>query len=266
MSTQPDYAFPGDENLDQQPERAPFIIEHSGITTSQSISKLIEALAKAQLNFKPVKKQTENEAYRRGSRVSKYADLNAVVEATRDALAHEGLVVTQWPSIDLAAKHTTLITLLAHSSGEWMRGSITLPSVSRDNFTAQTCGSSITYARRYAWSAIVGVAPEDDDDGNAASGVGSAEAAQAVGKKKVAELQDKLQQSVDSLFFVWYDSSQMAEIKGAPELLKKYEKLLKPFVQTVNGKRLIIANADQLEGLKYEFEKDEVPFHPLKSM
>src|SRR5579872_6700894 len=121
MATQPaDYPFPGESDIAEEPVQV--VIEHSGITTSPTISKLIEALAKAQLNFKPVKKQVENEAYRRGGKASKYADLNAVVDATRDALAKEGLVVTQWPSIDIAAKHTSLVTLLAHSSGEWMRG------------------------------------------------------------------------------------------------------------------------------------------------
>jgi hypothetical protein len=257
MSTAPEYPFPEPEFV------APPQIENHGIETSTSISKLIEALAKAQLNFKPVLKQTENEAYRRGGRASKYADLNAVVEATRDALAKEGLVVTQWPTIDLALKHTTLITLLAHSSGEWMRGSITLPAVSRNDFTAQTCGSSITYARRYAWSAIVGVAPEDDDDGNAASGIGSVEAQKAVAEKKVMELRESLQKSVDSLFYVWYDESQTAEIKGAAKLFEANADLLKQFAQKLKGKTAVIVNAEQLENLKYELTQRGVPFHPL---
>jgi hypothetical protein len=38
-----------------------------------------------------------------------------------------------------------------------------------DKLTPQAMGSAITYARRYALSAIVGIAPDDDDDGNAAS-------------------------------------------------------------------------------------------------
>lgn len=266
MATQaaPDYPFPGEDDIQEASPVEP-VIHHSSISTSRTIAKLIEALAKAQLNFKPVKKQVENEAYRRGGKASKYADLNAVVDATRDALAKEGLVVTQWPNIDLAAKHTTLITLLAHSSGEWMRGAITLPSISRNDFTAQTCGSSITYARRYALSALVGIAPEDDDDGNAASGIGTAEAQQATGKKKVTELREKLQQSVDSLFYVWYDESQTAEIKGSAALMEKHSRILKPLLTSVNGKKTIVANAEQLDSLKYELEKAGVPFHPLKA-
>jgi hypothetical protein len=57
--------------------------------------------------------------------------------------------------------------LLSHSSGEWIKDELELPIA---KFDAQGTGSVITYARRYAYQAIVGVAAEDDDgDGNAAS-------------------------------------------------------------------------------------------------
>lgn len=94
---------------------------------------------------------------------------------------------------------------------------------------------------------------------------GSAQAAQEVGKRKVADLSDKLQQSIDSLFYIWYDESQTAEIKGAPALLERHASLLKPFVTAVNGKRTIVVNAEQFENLKYEFEKSGTPFHSLKA-
>ena len=55
--------------------------------------------------------------------------------------------------------------MLAHASGEWMRGTLTIPLAKVD---AQAYGSATTYARRYALAAFVGVAPEDDD-GNAAT-------------------------------------------------------------------------------------------------
>jgi hypothetical protein len=57
-------------------------------------------------------------------------------------------------------------TMLAHSSGEWVRGKVAMKPVKND---PQGVGSCITYARRYSLAAIVGVAPEDDD-GNQASG------------------------------------------------------------------------------------------------
>lgn len=160
------------------------------VTHSPTIGKLVLALAKAQLNFKAVLKQNENEAFKRGGRVSKYADLATYIDATQEALAKEELVVLQWPDVTPEAKSMTLVSILAHSSGEWMRGRLTLPAMGRDGFTAQSCGSSITYARRYSYAAITGCASEDDD-GNAASGRGTSEAAQDVGKAKVAELKAK---------------------------------------------------------------------------
>lgn len=173
------------------------------VTHSPTIGKLVLALAKAQLNFKAVLKQNENEAFKRGGRVSKYADLATYIDATQEALAKEELVVLQWPDVTPEAKSMTLVSILAHSSGEWMRGRLTLPAMGRDGFTAQSCGSSITYARRYSYAAITGCASEDDD-GNAASGRGTSEAAKEVGDAKVAALKSKKAngEGATALFYV----------------------------------------------------------------
>jgi hypothetical protein len=54
--------------------------------------------------------------------------------------------------------------MLLHSSGEWiMQEGIVLKM---DKQTAQGAGSAITYGRRYMLSAMLGIASEDDDDGN----------------------------------------------------------------------------------------------------
>jgi hypothetical protein len=174
-----------------QPETPAAFEEVFEVTHSQTIGELVKALALAQLKFKPVLKQTDNAAFMRGGKASKYADLATYVDATQEALASNGLVVLQWPDVTPDAKTMTLESILAHSSGEWMRGRITLPALGRDGFTAQSCGSSITYARRYSYAAIVGVASEDDD-GNAASGRGTTEAAKTIAKQKIDEFKAKL--------------------------------------------------------------------------
>jgi hypothetical protein len=156
---------------------------------SGSIGKLVEALAKAQLKFDPVLKNSDNPAYR-----SKYADLATVIDATRPHLASEGLAIVQMPHAVFTAddaKMLTLTTMLAHSSGEWMASDLTLPAMMRDRFDAQSVGSAITYARRYALAAMTGVAQEDDD-GNKAAGVGSKEAAKAVASDKLRTAAKKL--------------------------------------------------------------------------
>jgi hypothetical protein len=60
-------------------------------------------------------------------------------------------------------------TMLMHASGEWIGSEVALPSVPA---RVQELGSLVTYMRRYALAAILGIAPDDDDDGNAADGNG----------------------------------------------------------------------------------------------
>lgn len=153
---------------------------------SESIAELAKALAKAKGEFKPIVKETENPAYARGGKAMKYADLSTIIEATEKALAENGLSLIQSPDVNVADHSMSLIGMLVHTSGEWLRFITTLPAVQRDRFDAQSCGSSITYARRYQYKSIIGAA-EEDDDGNAAAGIGSREAAKPVGDKKVAE-------------------------------------------------------------------------------
>src|SRR5476651_60518 len=83
---------------------------------SPSLGKLAAALAKAQLAFTPVLKESENPAFMRGGKASKYADLHSLISATRPALAANELVIIQSPST--RGKELVLISLLLHSSGE----------------------------------------------------------------------------------------------------------------------------------------------------
>tara|TARA_R110000868_G_scaffold62721_1_gene189411 strand:+ start:33 stop:671 length:639 start_codon:yes stop_codon:yes gene_type:complete len=127
--------------------------------TSPSIAALAASLSKAQASIEGAVKGKVNPAFK-----SKYADLSSVWEACREALTDNGLSVVQSPG-PVADGRMELTTMLLHASGEWMRGTLTIPLGKVD---AQAYGSATTYARRYALAAFVGVAPEDDD-GNAAT-------------------------------------------------------------------------------------------------
>jgi hypothetical protein len=167
---------------------------------SESIAQLVTALAEAQLKFDPVLKDSDNPAYR-----SKYADLQSVISATMPHLASFGLSVIQMPHAEFGvddAKMLTLTTLLAHKSGEWISSDLTLPAMMRERFDAQSVGSAITYGRRYALQAMLGVAAEIDDDGNRAAGVGSKEVAQAVGKQKASEVKAKVKNPQEGIMLV----------------------------------------------------------------
>ena len=245
------------------------------IRTSEQTNELADAFTKAQAKFGAAIKASQNPAFR-----SKYADLASVIDATLEHLNSEGVGVMQHPALRFYTEGeerialVTVTTRLQHKGGQWMESDMEVPAVQRDRFDAQSVGSAITYACRYALRSICTV-PQADDDANAASGVGSSEAAQEVAKtklKQAAESSDpKIKKIAEqglanmepTLFYVWHDESQTAEITG-PESLKTANKdLLKPLWSA--AARSIICNAEQLESLKYELEQRKVKFHPLKA-
>ncbi len=121
--------------------------------TSPTIAALAAALVKAQSAMGGAKKDSTNPHFK-----TAYADLASVWDACRAPLANAGLSVVQLVSSD--ATHAIIETILAHSSGEWVSSTLAVPLTKAD---AQGLGSAITYGRRYALAAIVGVCPADDD-------------------------------------------------------------------------------------------------------
>lgn len=126
--------------------------------TSETINELATALSKAQGEITGALKDSANPFFK-----SKYADLASCWDACRGPLSKQGLSVVQ--GMDVSDGHLYLITRLLHMSGQWI--SSTTPVTPKDD-TPQGMGSALTYARRYALTAMVGVA-QVDDDGNAAS-------------------------------------------------------------------------------------------------
>ena len=142
---------------------------------SESIAALAAALSKAQGDITGALKDSSNPFFK-----SKYADLASCWDACRAQLSENGLAVIQ--TTDIIADRPVLVTTLAHSSGEWIK-SIT-PILTKDD-SPQAQGSGITYARRYALAAIVGLA-QIDDDAEAAQGRGKKETFDSVLAAKVA--------------------------------------------------------------------------------
>lgn len=123
-------------------------------TQSSEIGKLAEALAKAQGEITGAVKDSQNPFFK-----SNYADLASVWDACRGPLSKYGLSVIQTTESNIEAG-ICVITLLAHSSGQWVRGVLPILALKKD---PQGVGSAITYARRYALAAIAGIAQVDDD-------------------------------------------------------------------------------------------------------
>lgn len=143
-------------------------ISNETTTTSKDLGELFSALAKAQGAMSAASKDSTNPFFN-----SKYADLSSVWNACREATSQNGLCIVQTTATEY--NELCLITTLGHSSGQWIRSSIPIkvktpePELNgkpKKVNELQLLGSYFTYLRRYALSAIVGVAPDEDDDGN----------------------------------------------------------------------------------------------------
>lgn len=143
---------------------------------SENLNELFEALSKAQGEIEIAAKDSFNPHYR-----SKYADLAAVWSACRPALVKNGLSVIQ--TVDEEDGYYAVTTILGHSSGQWILSKLKL-LLSKDDM--QGLGSAITYARRYSLAAMVGVSPDEDDDGNAAAAAAPKAAPKAKAPKKLS--------------------------------------------------------------------------------
>lgn len=145
--------------------------------TSEEINEIAKALSELQGSMGPAKKDQINPYFK-----SYYADLTSVWNAIRDPLHENGLCVLQ----DAVTTEIgiSVITRIIHSSGQWIEyGPLIVPLAKND---AQAVGSAISYGKRYAIGAALGVVAEVDDDGNKAT--------KAAGQKTVKFL-DKSQKS-----------------------------------------------------------------------
>ena len=128
---------------------------------SETITELSKAFAKTQKEMKQPLKDANNPFFK-----SKYVPLENVVEAITESASKNGLSFTQYPSSDEMG-NVTVGTLVMHESGEWIEyDPIKMKPVKND---PQSIGSAITYAKRYALSAIFGITSDQDDDGNEAT-------------------------------------------------------------------------------------------------
>jgi len=132
--------------------------------TSENISNLTTALAAAQAKMKPAKMNAFNPFLK-----NKYADLGSIVDVIQSLLAEQGLSYVQMPSMtDGERIGIALTTRLMHNSGEWLEDTFFMPMPASEpgKSLMQVAGSAITYARRYALSAMLSVVSDEDMDGN----------------------------------------------------------------------------------------------------
>lgn len=134
---------------------------------SPELKDLAKALAAAQSSLSAAAKDGNNPHFK-----SKYATLQSVWDAAKEVLAPNGLSVVQtFAATD--GHRMDITTTLLHVSGQYIAGTLSMVPQRAD---PQGIGSAITYGRRYALAAILGIVADEDDDGNAASQPGQTKA------------------------------------------------------------------------------------------
>jgi hypothetical protein len=162
------------------------------MTKSEQIDQLSAALVKAQKAVKPAVKDSKNPYFK-----SSYADLSSIWDACRKAISDNDLAVVQFPVSCMEG--VGVETILIHSSGQWLARDFVLPMAKAD---AQGGGSCITYARRYAMAAVMGVCTEDDD------GEGAVKNTRQVRESALAILKTAAQKGSAELELAWKSISQ----------------------------------------------------------
>src|SRR6266851_5069887 len=134
---------------------------------SESIGAIAAALARAQGELTNPEKSLiatiRSPFPREGDRTFRYASLASGLDIVRKSLGQHEIATLQTTAIDANSGQIRLTTLLAHASGEWIASDWPVCAIS-ETATPHRMGAALTYARRYALFALVGIAGEDDLD------------------------------------------------------------------------------------------------------
>lgn len=133
---------------------------------SDTISALATALALFQSTISnPTRNREVTVRSDKGNYKFEYATFDAILNLVRPALSKHELAFVQ--GIDTIDGKPFVVTRLTHSSGEWLEAATLIVAAGTG---PQAFGSAISYAKRYALTSMLGIASEEDDDGNAAEG------------------------------------------------------------------------------------------------
>lgn len=194
---------------------------------SQEISKLAKALIAVQKDLNPAFKDARNPFVN-----SHYASLNSVMQSCREALLQNGIWLTQLPvpaPVELGAGYIGLITKLTHAeSGQWQSSFIVAPLPKND---PQGMGSALTYCRRYALTAMLGIVTEDDDAEGA-----RVDTRQAL-KSRKREIQQPKNQGINN------SESEKDEMGTLPKL----QGIEYQYVPSQDGRQCVIATGETIE-------------------
>src|SRR5437764_416363 len=166
-SSPPDTAFARNAQR-REPSHSSFSRRRSPmLKSSESIAALAAALARAQQELtNPEKSLTgtiPGASPKEEARTYRYASLATGLDIVRKSLGRQEIAAVQSTVIDQQNGLVRLMTVLAHSSGEWISSEWPVCPVA-ETANPQRMGAALTYARRYALFTLVGIAGEDDLD------------------------------------------------------------------------------------------------------
>lgn len=120
--------------------------------TSPTIENITKALIAFQGEMRPVKR---TKVVKSKSFEFRYAPLDEIMESATPIMQKHGLMVAQAINMD------DLTTRVFHSSGEFIESQTFL---NQQHANMQGFGGEITYKRRYALCALLGIVSDDDTD------------------------------------------------------------------------------------------------------
>lgn len=130
---------------------------------SESIKNLLPALMDAQKEIPTMPKNAKAYGYN-------YTDLDTITSVIKPILARHNISYMQSVGMDDEGR-STLTTRIFSRDGEYIEDVTALPVIqSSKNNSAQTMGMAITYVRRYALCAMLGITSDEDVDANTVMG------------------------------------------------------------------------------------------------
>lgn len=174
---------------------------------SEQVNDLFQALSKAQEEMPNAPMDGFNPHFK-----SKFATLKSIVNTSRSPLSKHGLCVTQ--TFDSQGDEDFVITTLGHSSGQFISSKCPIRSKDR---SSQAYGSGVTYARRYALGAILGMVTDEDDDGEAS--MPRDKPLDEGQKKKIKELVKKVPENKHAEVKSWIKSKGYEGVLTIPQSL-----------------------------------------------
>ena len=167
------------------------------------MKNIIEALVKAQSEIDTIKKDRDNPIAK-----SKYATLDTILEEVLPKLNKYGLFLTQEPTMkdeENGQMYLGIKTTIWHQSGESLEYQplyMPIEENKRMNISQQS-GSVITYAKRYAVSAILGISTDEDKDG-----VQSKSVSEPITKENVKDMKMPFGKHKGKLLFELFDEDK----------------------------------------------------------